>query len=153
MHIERGEQAKRQNNCWSSCCCWWSAKNIDYRDNTAKHFHSAPNKRRFCFSSFASRHSPLVHTMSKPPIFSCIIKNMRKQWGLKITQPCPEKLLLNASILIIMQTLKKTFPWPSRISRDPMQWWTNDIVLSIITESSVWTLNCREIFKKNKSRI
>lgn len=37
----------RQNNCWSSC--WWSAKNIDYRDNSEKHFHSAPNKRRFCF--------------------------------------------------------------------------------------------------------
>lgn len=28
---------------------WWSAKNIDYRDNAAKHFHSAPNKRSFCF--------------------------------------------------------------------------------------------------------
>jgi hypothetical protein len=56
MHI-RKEQAKRQNNC-SGRRCWWSAKNIDYRDNTEKHFHSAPNKRRFCFG-FASLCSTL----------------------------------------------------------------------------------------------
>lgn len=58
MHIRREQQAKRQNNCWSSG--WWSAKNIDYRDKTAKHFHSAPNKRRFAFSfCFAFPHSNL----------------------------------------------------------------------------------------------
>lgn len=59
---EREMGRTRQNNCWSSC--WWSAKNIDYRDNTAKHFHSAQISISFVFVlafAFAplASHNPL----------------------------------------------------------------------------------------------